>query len=61
MKAKIRALLERFIREGIDHAIINSDAAPAKTTQIEQLANEIDNRIWLYIDEYFDFDVDFNL
>lgn len=58
MKPNVRVLLERFIRDGIDHAIMNSDAAPAKTIEMQQLANEIDNRIWLYIDEYFTFDED---
>ena len=51
MKPNIRVLLERFIRDGIDHTFMNTD-----TTDPLQLANEIDDRIWLYINEYFDFD-----
>lgn len=53
MKANIRALLERCIRDGIDHAIMNSDE-----TYSAALANSIDDRIWLYLDEYFTFDED---
>ena len=55
MKPNIRALLDRIIREGIDHAFLNTDAeVPDKS--VIQLADEIESRIWLYIDEYFDFD-----
>jgi hypothetical protein len=55
MKANIRFLLERFIREGIDHTFLNTDVEVSKM-DAQRLANELDNRIWLYIDEYFTFD-----
>jgi len=55
MKANTQRLLERFIRDGIDHALMNTDAE-ISTAAAQQIANEIDNRIWLYLDEYFDFD-----
>lgn len=55
MKANIRILLERFIRDGIDHTFMNTDVE-VSTSDAQRLANELDNRIWLYIDEYFDFD-----
>ena len=57
MKANIRVLLERFIRDGIDHTFLNTDVN-VSTMDARQLANELDNRIWLYIDEYFTFDED---
>ena len=53
MKANTRVLLERFIRDGIDHAMMNSDEPYSAA-----LANAIDDRIWLYLDEYFTFDED---
>lgn len=54
MKPNIRALLDRCIREGIDHAFLNTDVEiPDKS--VIPLADEIDSRIWLYIDEYFTF------
>lgn len=55
MKANIRVLLERFIRDGIDHALMNTDVE-LTPMGAQILANELDNRIWLYIDEYFTFD-----
>ncbi len=55
MKANIRCLLERFIREGIDHTFMNTDVE-VSNSDAQQLANELENRIWLYIDEYFTFD-----
>lgn len=55
MKANIRVLLERFIRDGIDHTFLNTDVN-VSTRDAQQLADELDNRIWLYIDEYFTFD-----
>jgi hypothetical protein len=55
MKPNIRALLEHFITEGIDHTFINTDVAVTKD-DARRLSSQIDNRIWLYIDEYFDFD-----
>jgi len=54
MKPNTQRLLERFIRDAIDHALMNTDAE-ISTAASQQIANEIDNRIWLYIDEYFDF------
>ena len=58
MKAKILALLERLIRDGIDHTFLNTDVEIPDMSVIP-LADELENRIWHYIDEYFDFD--FNL
>ena len=55
MKPDIRALLERCISEGIDHTFINTDV-DVTVTDAHRLTNQLDNRIWLYIDEYFDFD-----
>lgn len=55
MKANTRVLLERFIRDAIEHALINTDVE-LSTNDGRQIANEIDNRIWLYIDEYFTFE-----
>ena len=55
MKANIRFLLERFIRDGIDHTFLNKDVE-VSSVDAQRLANELDNRIWLYIDEYFTFD-----
>jgi hypothetical protein len=55
MKANIRVLLDRFIREGIDHTFMNTDVE-VSNSDAQQLANELENRIWLYIDEYFTFD-----
>ena len=55
MKPNIRALLERCIREGIDHTFLNTDVK-VTTSDASRLTNELDNRIWLYIDEYFNFD-----
>ena len=55
MKPNIQALLQRFIRDGIDHAFLNTDAVVSHSDAL-MLANEIDDRIWLYIDEYFEFD-----
>jgi hypothetical protein len=57
MKANIRFLLERFIRDGIDHTFLNTDVE-VSSVDAQRLANELDNRIWLYIDEYFTFDND---
>ena len=57
MKANTRVLLERFIRDGIDHALMNTDAEVSDEAS-RHIANEIDNRIWLYLDEYFTFDED---
>ena len=54
MKPNIRALLDRCIREGIDHAFLNTDVEIPDAASYK-LADEIDNRIWLYIDEYFTF------
>ena len=54
MKPNIRALLDRCIREGIDHAFLNTDVEITDAASYK-LADEIDNRIWLYIDEYFTF------
>jgi len=54
MKPNIRALLDRCIREGIDHAFLNTDV-PIEEKYAFKLADEIDSRIWLYIDAYFDF------
>ena len=55
MKPNIRALLDRCIREGIDHTFLNTDVEISDAASYK-LADEIDNRIWLYIDEYFDFE-----
>lgn len=55
MKANIRVLLDRFIREGIDHTFMNTDVE-VSNSDAQQLANELENRIWLYIDEYFTFE-----
>jgi len=55
VKANTRALLERFIRDGVDHALINTDVE-LSNMDATQIANEIDNRIWLYLDEYFTFE-----
>ena len=57
MKANTRVLLERFIRDGIDHALMNTDAEVSDEAS-RHIANEIDNRIWLYLDEYFTFEED---
>ena len=57
MKANTRVLLERFIRDAIDHTFLNTDVEIPDSSVIP-LANEIDNRIWLYIDEYFTFEED---
>lgn len=57
MKPNTRVLLERFIRDGIDHAFMNTEV-DVSNRDAQQLANEIDNRIWLYLDEYFTFDTD---
>ena len=59
MKPNIQRLLERFIRDAIDHALMNTDAE-ISTTASQQIANEIGNRIWLYLDEYFTFTDDDN-
>jgi hypothetical protein len=57
MKVNTRALLDRFIREGIEHTFLNTDVE--LTPMGEQiLANDIEHRIWLYLDEYFTFDED---
>ena len=55
MKPKIHALLDHCIRDGIEHAFLNSDVE-VTTTDVRRLTTEIENRIWLYIDEYFEFD-----
>ena len=55
MKPNIRALLDRCISEGIEHTFLNTDVE-VTTVDARRLTNEIDNRIWLYIDEYFEFD-----
>ena len=55
MKVNTQTLLDRIIREGIDHALLNTDV-PIEDTHVYKLADEIESRIWLYIDEYFDFD-----
>lgn len=60
MKARIRALLDRLIREGIEHAFMNTDVEVSHIDEV-RLISEIDSRIWLYIDDYFDFDLDLNL
>lgn len=57
MKPKTQALLQRFIRDGIEHALINTDIE-LSINDGRRLANEIDDRIWLYIDEYFTFEED---
>lgn len=55
MKANVRALLDRVIREGIDHTFLNTDVEiPDKS--VIPLADEIENRIWLYINDYFTFE-----
>jgi hypothetical protein len=54
MKPNIRALLDRCIREGIDHAFLNTDVEISDTASYK-LADEIESRIWLYIDDYFTF------
>jgi hypothetical protein len=57
MKVNTRALLDRLIREGIEHTFLNTDVE--LTPMGEQiLANDIEHRIWLYLDEYFTFDED---
>ena len=53
MKPNIRALLDRCIREGIEHAFLNTDQEVPQV--YGRLVDEIEHRIWLYIDEYFDF------
>ena len=55
MKPNIRALLDRCISEGIEHTFLNTDVEVSDDAA-RRLTNEIDNRIWLYIDEYFEFD-----
>lgn len=55
MRPNTQRLLERFIRDAIDHALMNTDAE-ISTDASRQIANEIDNRIWLYLDEYFNFE-----
>ena len=55
MKPNTRVLLERFIRDGIDHTFMNTDVE-LSNVDAQRLANALDNRIWLYIDEYFTFD-----
>ena len=55
MKPNIQALLDRCIQEGIEHTFLNTDVE-VSTAGADQLTNEINNRIWLYIDEYFEFD-----
>jgi hypothetical protein len=55
MKLNTRALLDRLIREGIDHALLNTDVEISDAASY-RLADEIDNRIWLYLDEYFTFE-----
>ena len=54
MKPNIRALLDRCISEGIEHAFLNTDVK-VNDADAQRLTNEIDSRIWLYIDDYFDF------
>lgn len=55
MKANIRALLDRVIREGIDHTFLNTDVEiPDKS--VIPLSDELENRIWLYINDYFTFE-----
>lgn len=57
MKPNTRVLLERFIRDAIDHTFLNTYVE--LTPMGEQiLANDIEHRIWLYLDEYFTFDED---
>ena len=55
MKPNIQAVLDRCISEGIEHAFLNTNVeiTPAAAAI---LTDEINNRIWLYIDEYFEFD-----
>lgn len=55
MRPNIRALLDRCISEGIDHTFLNTDVE-VSSKDAQQLTRELDNRIWLYIDEYFDFE-----
>ena len=55
MRPNIRALLDRCISEGIDHTFLNTDVE-VSNKDAQQLTRELDNRIWLYIDEYFDFE-----
>jgi len=55
MKPNIRAILDRIIREGIDHTFINTDVE-VSDVDAQRLSNELENRLWLYIDEYFDFE-----
>ena len=55
MKANIRALLDRVIRDGIDHTFLNTEVQ-ISSASVVQLAHELEGRIWLYIDEYFDFE-----
>lgn len=57
MKPNVRVLLERFIREGIDHTFLNTDGE-IPDQLVAHLADELENRIWLYIDDYFTFDED---
>ena len=55
MKPNIRALLDRCISEGIEHTFLNTDVEISHIDEV-RLIGEIESRIWLYIDEYFDFD-----
>ena len=55
MKPNLHALRDRCIREGIEHSFLNTDVEVTDAAA-RQLTNEIENRIWLYIDEYFEFD-----
>lgn len=55
MKPNFRALLDRCIHEGIDHTFMNTDVELTPVGE-QILANELELRIWLYIDEYFTFD-----
>ena len=55
MKPNIQAVLDRCISEGIEHAFLNTNVEVTNVAA-GQLTDEIENRIWLYIDEYFEFD-----
>ena len=54
MKANIRSLLDRVIRDGIEHTFMNTNQEIPQV--YGRLVDEIEHRIWLYIDEYFTFD-----
>lgn len=58
MKVRVRNVLREAIERGIRHALMNTDRVAIDEPDITYLTEDIDNSVWLMIDDYFTFDFD---